>query len=567
MQKVKHIVRTCVFYALVFITISGYSLTVLAEEASPPIYTYDPTTDHWNTGAWVFDTDSGTYKPKPQPATPTENTSVPDQTLLPVTDKPSTSTLDTATNTVNNTVNLENNSTSAAHSGDAGVTGNTSAGNATSGNVTASTTVVNTVHSTVQGDTVGVAHFTSDIYGNVTGDITLSPTIDSLSTQPTDKGTTTVNNVAVVTNNVAVNAGSGDATVSHNTTAGNATTGNTNAVVNVINLINSIIAANKSFIGTINIYGNLNGDILISPEFIPELLASNADSTSGSVASEEDQSIVNNVHLSASSGSADVSNNTTAGNATTGTAETNLTILNLTGHAVTASNSLLVFVNVLGTWVGVIVDAPGSTAAMLGSGVTNNASSNQAVSSTNKSQITNTIDVTASSGDASVTDNTKAGNATSGNATASANILNIEAGNISLSDWFGILFINVFGSWNGSFGVDTPSGSPPPVTTSPPSASTGAQAPAIAFGFVQHDPSAQQSIPVSEVASDSSDDLSVLGASDKNTTPINLTPTLTKTKPSFDLFMIIPAAILLLGTIATLLGRRHNRIMFAAADT
>jgi hypothetical protein len=32
--------------------------------------------------------------------------------------------------------------------------------------------------------------------------------------------------------------------------------------------------------------------------------------------------------------------------------------------------------------------------------------------------------------------------------------------NLSLNGWFGLLFINVFGSWNGSFGVNTSAGDP-----------------------------------------------------------------------------------------------------------
>src|SRR5690606_32678556 len=66
--------------------------------------------------------------------------------------------------------------------------------------------------------------------------------------------------------------------------------------------------------------------------------------------------------------------------------------------------------------------------------------------------------VNAQSGDASVTGNTAAGDAQSGDATASVNIANISNSTFSLSDWLGVLFINVFGTWNGSFGVDTAAG-------------------------------------------------------------------------------------------------------------
>jgi hypothetical protein len=80
------------------------------------------------------------------------------------------------------------------------------------------------------------------------------------------------------------------------------------------------------------------------------------------------------------------------------------------------------------------------------------------VNSTSNLGINNNVKLRANSGDASVTENTRAGNATSGNATASANIANIANSTLSFSNWFGILFINVFGNWQGSFGIDTAAG-------------------------------------------------------------------------------------------------------------
>jgi hypothetical protein len=199
------------------------------------------------------------------------------------------------------------------------------------------------------------------------------------------------------------------------------------------------------------------------------------------------QSIVNNIQLDAASGSAIVAGNTTAGTAKTGTAQTNLTVLNLSGHAVVAKNSLLIFVNVLGTWVGVIVDAPaGATAAALGNGVTGDTVTNQTVDATSNSTITNNIRVGANSGNANVSGNTTAGNATSGNATASANIANVSNSTFGLSDWFGVLFINVFGSWHGSFGINTSQGDVPAMNMPSASSTASGGAPPVVFGFVPH---------------------------------------------------------------------------------
>lgn len=73
------------------------------------------------------------------------------------------------------------------------------------------------------------------------------------------------------------------------------------------------------------------------------------------------------------SGQAAVKNNNTAGNASSGSAQTNVTLMNLTGRDIVGNNGLLVFVNVLSTWVGFIVDAPqGSASAALGGGVSSN---------------------------------------------------------------------------------------------------------------------------------------------------------------------------------------------------
>ncbi len=499
MRNHKNIIRACFIYALVVVTATGYPLTAFAASAEPSTtstapapqeaYTFNPDTGRWDSNKWKYDPATSTYQRPPAPAPPiitTPETPVVagagnQAPAVPSGISSTTTTVegsDGSTSTTDqSTIGVGNNLTSQAQTGNADVTTNTTGGNATSGNATATTTVVNAVHSTVQGDTAGVAHFTADIYGNVVGDITLGPALNGAMASSGNGQSNTVvnaNQTTNLTNDISLGAMSGDANVTNNTTAGNATTGTANTVANVINLINSIIAANKSFIGTINIYGNLDGDILISPDFIPQLLASNApsathttDSTSVLNASDT-QSIINNVTLNAASGSANVLDNTTAGSATSGTAATNLTILNYTGHQVVASNSLLIFVNVLGRWVGLIVDAPaGATAAVLGNGVTSNIATggDLVVNGSTTHGITNNIDLASLSGDATVQGNTSAGNATSGNATASANIANISTSSFSVSDWFGILFINVFDTWLGSFGVDTANGTVTPITT------------------------------------------------------------------------------------------------------
>lgn len=567
MYRYKRIVQTIVFYGASLLLAVSYPLTAWAEsvpdtqstatttpEPTKTDYSYDAATGQWNTSKWWYNPITKSYQavtPKPAPvvADPVVATDpVPENTPTAT-----TSTTGSATDTT--TATMTNGVDSQAQTGTAAVTSNTAAGNATSGNASVATTLTNVVNSSVSTGGSGPATFVQNITGDVYGDIMLYPAMlaamlaqpsSSAATPPSVAATTTTG----IVNNVNLNATSGAATVSDNTSAGNATTGTANAVASVMNIINSIVAANQSFIGTINIYGNLNGDILVAPDFIPQLLASNAAaSPTATLSSTNTTGITNNINLAATSGAATVSDNTSAGNATTGTASTNLVLLNLTGQQVVASNSLLVFVNVLGTWIGMIVNAPaGTTAAELGSGVTSNVSTPQTLTSTTNSQITNNIDLAAQSGDATVTGNTRAGNATSGNATSSAVILNLANSTLGLSDWFGVLFINVFGSWNGSFGIDTAAGNAPvAVATNSPAPPVAQQA----IAFVAHATQASRTF-VPDIADDTTpvvttpiDQPAVLGSAMNK--DVKTTTHQTASDKAFPLMTIILASLGLAG--------------------
>jgi hypothetical protein len=492
MQKVKDALRTSLIYIAIIVLAGGYPTSVFATDAvdpapittdqpvateTPPaeperVYTFNPETNRWDSDKWAYNPSTGNYEAVvvPMISEPAPTITSDPSLQANAVEQPDSSS--TATSDTNATI--DNGIQSTATTGDATVNSNTTAGNATTGDASAVATIMNMVNSNVSVSGGDFATFVTDIVGDVHGDIMLYPMLLAAMLQAAsnpEESTVAVNNDVTITNDVDLTATTGDAAVTNNTTAGNATSGTANTVANVMNIINSIIAANQSFVGTVNIYGSLDGDILIAPDFFPQLLASNANGSSepgGSLAvsSEDTQSIVNNINLSAATGNALVSSNTSAGSATTGTAATNLVLLNLSGHQIVANDSLLVFVNVLGSWVGLILDAPsGTTAAAIGNGVTTSGSMTPDLSidvDTN-SQIVNNIDLTSTSGDATVAHNTTAGNATTGGATASANIANISGTQMGLTGWFGVLFINVFGDWLGSLGIDTERGNQPTV--------------------------------------------------------------------------------------------------------
>lgn len=416
-------------------------------------YTYDPTTKTWSTTDWQYDAPSGTYVPVQE-------------------------TVDN-----NTTASIDNTVTQQAISGDATVSANTTAGNATTGSATDIANVINMLQSSLGAAGAGqVATFNTNIQGDVSGNLYIDPgaimqsqanTTNSGSLQSAGGIQVNNQNNGSINNAILLNATSGNASVVANTTAGNATSGDASAIVNVVNFLNTAIAANQSFIGAINIQGDLSGDILMPDGLLDRLLASNnttassAASSNGSTANSTN--ITNDVTATAQSGNATVTGNTSAGNATTGSARNTLTVLNMTGSNIIGSNALLVFVNVMGTWTGLIVNAPGSNTALLGGGIDTGSAVTTAQSPTfsnvdndTHSTITNTITANATTGDATVSHNTTAGNATSGNATTAINLANLVNNNFGLSNWFGILFINVLGNWTGSFGFGSPSGSNQP---------------------------------------------------------------------------------------------------------
>lgn len=395
-----------------------------------------------------------------------------------------------------NQVTLTNDITQNSTSGSAAVIGNTSAGNASSGTAQSEADIINMLQSSsnVLGNGTPVETFTANVNGNVDGNLLIDPTANSAvqSTGPGSLNTTadnsnnnlTVNNSngAAIDNTIKLASASGNATVADNTSAGNATSGTAETIANVVNTIDSAIEAGRSFIGTININGNLNGNILLPPNLVNQLLADNvpqvtltgpaSSNSSGTtlnnnstINNTNNLGINNNINSNAVSGNATVSGNTTAGSATSGSAKTSVTAFNLTGSNIIGSNDILVFVNVTGTWVGLIMNAPpGTTAAEFGGGITTtgpnstNASNttvnnNSTINNVNHDQINNSISTTARSGNAIVSDNNSGGNALSGNADNAINLANIENSSINLTGWFGILFINVFGSWHGNFGI------------------------------------------------------------------------------------------------------------------
>jgi hypothetical protein len=403
---------------------------------TPQQYSYNPATGMWDTTQWVYDAPSGKYVANVVSAPSNPNAASTLQANNNISNTGSGSNNTANTNNSNDAyfnlfynAKISNTLSQNAVSGAAAVLGNTIGGNAISGNAMDVMNIINMLKSSFGlQNAADLMTFTSNINGNVVGDLHIDPNLINnqsvaVANSNTQNNTTiNANGSGLINNDITLGANSGNATVDSNTNAGSATTGNATAIANIVNMINSAVAANKSFLGVININGNLDGDILLPPNFLDQLLASNAphatvnvsDNTTNNLTlnTTNNETINNNVTLAAASGNANVANNTNAGDANTGSANTNLTVFNLTGKQVVAKDSILVFVNVLGQWVGLIMDAPaGTTVAALGGNVSqnNNLSNNLSVNSDTNNVISNKVNVNAKSGDAAVTNNTNFG--------------------------------------------------------------------------------------------------------------------------------------------------------------
>jgi hypothetical protein len=521
-------------------------------------YYFNPETGRWDTTKYEYHPESGKYEPvttsltSPPPGSagatasgapnmakmlaqllglpdPSNNDTGPNSINTASTSSSATGFFDLFSRTaVTNTLN------SAAASGNASVDSNTLGGNATSGPAQVIANLLNLLNSAWGWASGGLTTFSKNIYGNHFGDINLNPgsapaggggcvggcswlspsgqLVSNSNTGPDSTNTassTNANDLTVnyradgeINNNLNLLAQSGNASVTGNTVGGSALSGDALVQLNMLNLINSMIGSGQSFFGLINIFGNLNGDILFPVGFLDSVAtsscsvcangggtlsntntgpnstntASNTNSTNLDVNNQTLAGFNNNINTAAASGNATVSGNTQAGSAASGDAATRNNLFNLANTNIFGDNAILVLVNVMGHWIGGIMNLGslgGSSSALLtgnavvsndGTGpnsanTANNSTTTDATLNSNVTgRINNNVMAGALSGDATVEGNTSAGGATSGDATVVSNVANIFNSSFNLDKWFGVLVVNVFGDWTGSVNKDTDAG-------------------------------------------------------------------------------------------------------------
>ena len=275
-------------------------------------------------------------------------------------------------------------------------------------------------------------------------------------------------------------------------------TGDINMAANVVNFVNSSITTVGNFvIGVIDIFGTLIGDIILpdAPQTTTttegtSLLAENNNtgpnsqntsetksSSTTSIDNNNDLTLSNDFNISADTGSngvESINGNTTID---TGNVYVESNTVNIGNSNTVADNTdttqsfWLVLINNLGTWTGQILglDSSGNPNDSIiayqftdtdlaslnentGANSINQASSTGSttnkITNQNEASIDNTIDINASTGGNTFTNNNGNNYLETGDINILANVLNIMNYNFVGGSW-GLLVINIFGTWMG----------------------------------------------------------------------------------------------------------------------
>lgn len=341
-------------------------------------------------------------------------------------------------------------------------------GNAKTGDATSSADLTNTVNTTLVNSQV--VKQTINLFIDYTGDLDLSSPATMINAivrdHPKDPvinvALTGVDNYAYITNNVNTTADTGN-----NTATGSAqlTTGNATAITSILNQANLVLIDSVLHIITVNIFGNLNGNIIL-----PDAPNPTSDGSAQINSLINDNAFISNV----ATGSANTGNNTASGSGSlaTGNAGSLINIINVANTGVTNADLMGIYINVLGTWDGSFLGwgtlAPEDGSAMLSetsltspSGQVNCPQCLAVIN--NMAVVNNNVLTSANTGGNNVT----GGNLTTGNAFSAINIINfINSYFVNSFDFFGIF--NIFGNWHGDIGQKSAFPTPTPIPSVAP---------------------------------------------------------------------------------------------------
>ena len=419
----------------------------------------------------VSSTPDSSVSPTPDPSvtpipcvSPTPDPSVtPDPSITPSPSSISNcgnigNNIGSSSNTGNNTISASGSGSISNNTGSSGCSGSGTFSSVSTGDAASSATGSNSVNSTSANSTV--INQTINLYVDQNGSINLSDpyqiaanVIASGNSDPViNLSVLNVNNYSYITNTITSTANTGNNTVSGSSAS--IDTGNAYSTASLVNKVNFVVVDSVVHVVTINVFGTLNGNIILPDPSTTSSCSSN--SCGVNLATSNNATVANNVDSSANTGNNNISGG--SGNVSTGNAGSAVNVVNIANTNLVNSSAMVLYINLMGgSWNGNFVGwgsfAPQTGGASLtfyqvGPSSTGSGSSSANVNVNNLVYLVNNINSSANTGGNTINGS---GNINTGNAFSSVSLVNF-VNSTFINSWGFFGFVNIFGNWNGSIG-------------------------------------------------------------------------------------------------------------------
>jgi len=424
------------------------------------------------------------------------------------TNSASSDTSNTSSTSTNNTSATTNTATGTAGTGGNAADENTGPGSVSTGNAGVGVQQVTADNLNTSGSQTEVSHTTS---GTQNGDLNLNfnpqpyggDTVDSFTSTNTVTGSGSDNAVTINHTTETINEIQNDGTIDNTLNAGAVTgqnsatqntgdatiaTGDANVAATLLNFLNTNVVDGTLWLEVVDIFGDLNGNVVISEDVIQylerrqrELIVGAENSETGAnstnsvdvdVTNEQSTGITNNadvtnnVTVDAITGQNTATQNTGGSTIDTGDVQATTNTVTLANLNVVDGNLGLIIVNAFNRWMAYLLGSDGSwtpisheyTAQILAENSQTGADSTNTVdvdvtntdetSIENTARVNNDVNLSAITGQNTANQNTGDASITTGDARVNANVVNVVNTNVVRGNLF-IAIINVFGNWFG----------------------------------------------------------------------------------------------------------------------
>ena len=283
------------------------------------------------------------------------------------------------------------------------------------------------------------------------------------------------NSTSSINNLIDINATTGSNIIATTTGGGVIETGDIDIVNDILNIANLNVSGNDYFFAVVNIFGEMDGDVVLpAAKQIEENIATSVSekvfesevSSEFVISNQNNAGLSNDLNINANSG-----DNTMAGDGDsfimTGDIESQIKTLNLINYNISGDSWKFARINVFGSWEGIInglpeeysyyEDADGITVynKFLDDLALNEAYAQLAIDNYNIASTTNEININASTGDNSILHHEESSLIKTGYIKIKNSLLNFLNSNFSGNNWE-FSMINVFGDWKGNLDFGQP---------------------------------------------------------------------------------------------------------------